>query len=113
MKRGLYDMTVRPGSMREMALLFHEVESSRRDYKEAALSGLGDRLESPQDTLDEIRDLLLPGRSGRREEEKEQKAEYIQSLQDVDWSEVFSLNEEALEEQRQREKEQEVLGDLA
>lgn len=91
MKRGLYDIKLEPNTFREMAFVFHEVHTAKTRHMETVLQGFD--MESPKEAIEKLRVNLLPGEGNRREDEMKKKAEYIRSLQDVDWSEVFEVGE--------------------
>lgn len=111
MKRGLYDIEVRPGSIQEVALLFHEVRERQRMYSEAALAS--GRAESPNETLERVRGYLLPGLERRQEEVQEQQAAFLRSLQDVNWTEVFELDPSIIEERQNEAAAVDALGPVA
>ena len=113
MKRGLYDIEVHPGTIREVALLFHEQRCRQIEYKKAAFAGGGADLESPEETLETVFEMLLPGHKGREETRQEKQAQYLRSLQDVDWSEHFQLDPQILKERQEEKKAQEQFGDIA
>jgi hypothetical protein len=94
MKRGLYDIEITPNSFQEIAILFHEVRDSHRKHAQSVLEGFGSDLKEPDDAMDRLKELLVPGATEREEDEVERKTEYIRSMQDVDWSEEFDLVEE-------------------
>lgn len=112
MMRGLYDIEVRPGSFQEMALIFREMREKQAQYRSSVLS-MGERLEDPEDLIEELRDELLPGLAEREKRTMEKKAKYLRSLQDVDWSEEFSLDPDVLRRRQSEEKAEEALGPVA
>lgn len=110
--RGLYDTKVRPGTFQELALVFREIRDQEAQYK-SALASMGSDLKDPEDLIESLRDQLLPGRENQEERTQQQKANYIQSLQDVDWTEYLSLDSDVIEERKNQQKIKDELGPAA
>lgn len=65
----------------------------------------GELLEEPQDLMDNLRDIYLPSRDRRLT--TEEKAKYIRSFADTDWSNVFKTMTGAEEHEKERERRNE------
>jgi hypothetical protein len=112
MKQGLYDIEIRPGSFRELALLFREMRDREVQYRDSLLS-MGEALKNPDEILDSIRKNILPGTAQQKKKTMEEKAQYLRSLKDVDWSEVLSFDPEEMDRIENRQKAEDELGPLA
>lgn len=113
MKRGMYDVSVRPNSFLEKALLFHEMQERRKELKKAELAGFGSMVEDPEEAMDQLEELVLPGVQRNREAQKKRKAAYLRSLRDVDWTSVFELDDHVLEKRKRKQKAKDALGPVA
>ena len=104
MREGHYGkIDLRNEPLREAALLAHESKKQKIDYLQSILP-LGNALKEPGDLLRGLQDLYFP--SDSKELSNLQKAEYIRSFKDVDWSEVFTApksHKEDAEEYRKRQ----------